>query len=1024
MRSNVRLVDFEIRFSCLDDEVIASAGGGSAFELGSFDQFQDFARAWIGFLREGSPTLLSGEFGRRLALEFPLGGLVESLQVAFAAAHARGKSLRVKIRAERDLVAIPWELLWLERSRPEYLLEGHLILCPGLRVVRARESEVSPPSLSELRVLLIQANPSTRDFPTLTWLETEHETLKARLAGHPKVSLTPLFDAVPPVVERRIRELRPHVVHFSGHCHWRPSGSRLVLQGTDGEAFLSAEGFAKLLRETGVELAILNACDSAGRPNGVAEELHAAGIPSVIGLQGSVLDAGAPRLMRHFYEAALDGATIEDALAEVRQAQGPGPNLCYQPIHYSNSLPAPLLPSSDEVVPTGAEAGMIGRVKELEEIVSQIRNGVGLVTIAGAGGIGKSTLARVAASVLGRSFSDGVHHIPCDAVTDSADLYLAVASTVKCGSHSGGDARERVREHFQGARALLILDGFEQAVSAGHADLVDDLREVTGCPCLVTSRTILGLAAEVALDLEPLALPSEAGANAEAVELFLNLSGLKEPLLDHDRNRVHEICGLLEGMPLAIQLAAKRHHVLGLDVLVDLLRQSRLETLGGESSPLSAAIDRSLSLVSKADRHLLWQITVFVGPFDWEDLRAVAGVEAYGLIDQLTQISNYGLIIVERSAGSRRYRVLDTVREYMGRLVQDETLALQRRQARERHCAHFAARSQGLAEKAKKGKWEEYASEVLASLGNFRAAVAYAAQAGKLEELAILTDSLSRLFSESGLLQDFWNIVEVGMPALEATQNKPAVARLLGLMGAAAARTGDDGACTRYWLRRAELSEELGDFRAAADCFSDIAIQMQQYGDREGMEAMLLRAEGILHDHPDLELSATVMVTRARDAANEGDRDRARELAEQIEGLIEKADNQDALLFVHLNLGRVWRACGGTTAAGRKLRHTLERGLFAERLNLAAMTLLEFGGLFESINGLLESAYLSLRSAEMILKQVGSRHAEMARKRREAFVAAHSEATRFEREWRQTPWRAMVDEVVRRARDVFGSEPA
>lgn len=1023
MRSNGRLVDFEIRFSCLNENVIASAGGGSASDIGSFDQFQDFARAWIGFLREGSPTLSAGEFGRRLAAEFPLGGLVESLQVAFGAAHARGKGLRVKIRAERDLVSIPWELLWVERSRPEYLLEGHLILCPGSRVVRAGVSEVSPPPLSELRVLLIQANPSTKDFPTLTWLEAEHETLKARLAGHPKVSLTPLFDAVPPVVERRIRELRPHVVHFSGHCHCRSSGSRLVLQGTEGEAFLSAEGFAKLLRETGVELAILNACDSAGRPSGVAEELHAAGIPSVIGLQGSVLDAGAPRLIRHFYEAVLDGATIEDALAEVRQAQGPGSNLCYQPIHYSNSLPAPLLPPHEDVS-SGAEAGMIGRVKQLEEIVSKIRNGAGLVTIAGAGGIGKSTLARVAASVLGRSFSDGVHPIPCDAVTDSSDLYLAVASTVKCGSHNGGDARERVREHFQGARALLILDGFEQAVSAGHADLVDDLREVTGCPCLVTSRTILGLAGEVAIDLEPLALPSESGANAEAVELFLKLSGLKEPLSEHDRDRVHEICGLLEGMPLAIQLAAKRHHVLGLDVLVDLLRQSRLETLGGESSPLSAAIDRSLSLVSKADRHLLWQITVFVGPFDWEDLRAVAGVEAYGLIDQLTQISNYGLIIVERSAGSRRYRVLDTVREYMGRLVQDETLALQRRQARERHCAHFAAKSQGLAEKARKGKWEEYASEVLASLGNFRAAVAYAAQAGKFEELATLTDSLSRLFSEAGLLQDFWNIVEVGMPALEATQNKPAVARLLGLMGAAAARTGDDGACTRYWLRRAELSEELGDFRAAADCFSDIAIQMQQYGDRDGMEAMLLRAEGILDDHPDLELSATVMVTRARDAANEGDYDRARELAEQIEGLIEKADNQDALLFVHLNLGRVWRACGGSMTAGRKLRHTLERGLFAERLNLTAMVLLEFGGLFESMSGLLESAYLSLRSAELILKQVGSRHAAAARRRREAFLAAHPEAARFEIEWRPTPWRAMVDEVARRARDVFGSEPA
>ncbi|HEX2165183.1 MAG TPA: LuxR family transcriptional regulator, partial [Thermoanaerobaculia bacterium] len=348
---------------------------------------------------------------------------------------------------------------------------------------------------------------------------------------------------------------------------------------------------------------------------------------------------------------------------------------------------------------------LVGREREVAE-VRRLLAEERLVTLTGAGGIGKTRLAlAVAADASG--FADDVRWVDVAAVGEPQLVPQHVAAA--CGVWDGAAAS--AVDLLVGALApeslLLVLDNCEHLVEAS-ALLVDRL--LRSCPrlrVLATSREALGIAGEQAWLVPPLALPPEdetarAGdvLAAAAVELFVERARGARPgflLADEDAPTVAQICRRLDGLPLALELAAARIKVLAPRELARRLDDAfALLTGGARTAPprhrtLRATLDWSYRLLDEAERSVLRRLSVFLGAFDLEGAEAVAageGVEREAVLDLVAALVDRSLLTVESVAGRARYRLLETVRRYATERLAE---AGERERAARRHVRHHLA---------------------------------------------------------------------------------------------------------------------------------------------------------------------------------------------------------------------------------------------------------------------------------------------------------------------------------------------
>ncbi len=1026
MSVKARILELPLKFSVSEDSIHVALSNHVRDSVPLGNGLDTLRTEWQELRKGDGPSMEQAlQLGSRLADTTVPPSMQDSLQTSLRRAAGRNESIQVSIcLPDISLSWAPWELLAFRRRETDDVLDGILALHPGLRLVR-RIGEGQPPSgfpASGLKVLAIQANPSTSTFPSLGWLAAEQRALAGTFrAPH---SVRSLYDAVPSVLRRALVEFEPDIVHYSGHCERRVSDSYLVLPGTtQAETFLSATEFGSMVAASSAKVVILNACESAGWPNGVAERLVEAGIGVVIGNQGYFGDASGPDFSRRLYQDLLDGATIDEAVALYRQAVSRGSQIGFGPVVYVNSPIEPIRAYGSEGSVPGnlpeTEPPLIGRVQELGELIRGLKNDVRLMSITGAGGIGKSLLARHAARSVSSFFPDGIWIIPCADIGDQDSLYFAVASTLNIGTRGADSLIGAVKEYVSRQTALLIFDCCEGLVASGASEAINEIGSNLRGACLVTSRTRLGSPGEAVVPLGILPVAEGSGIISDSAKLFLQAAQLSLPRLsDKELATVEEIGRTLEGVPLAIQLAGNLHEILGLKDLLKLLRTSQLKTF----SPLSSAIQRSLSLISSKDQHLLWQITVFVGTFTFSDFCAVIGDDAHSLLGGLTQVAGQGLVIVERGRDNdRRYRILDSVREFMAARIQTEEMAEERRAARERHCNHFVSKSRELSQLMRDERWDELGSEIWRSIGNCRAALAFAVANGRDADVATLADSLTRPYCEAGLHSDFSELADRGRKAFASLGDRHAEIRLLGLLGAAAIRNGSEMAGRDYWHERARIAMEVGDHVGAADSYIDLAVQFQQAEELDEAERLLSKAEEHLEQGPNIELSATISIMRASNRLKMGDIDAARSFADIATDQVAASERQDRLLFVHLNLGRTWKRCEDPCRAAEHLAHSLAGARPLNRFILAGLALIELAEVFEGF-AMNESAYLCLVCAERLLKQAQSKYhgrscelLEKFSKQKSALVSAMAS------EVAAASTDMMLDEAIFRARTL--SEP-
>ncbi|MEV7992709.1 regulator [Streptomyces sp. NPDC086077] len=304
----------------------------------------------------------------------------------------------------------------------------------------------------------------------------------------------------------------------------------------------------------------------------------------------------------------------------------------------------------------------VGRSTELAGLARTL-DASRLVTVTGTGGVGKSRLAARAAA--GCAAPGGVWRVDLEPVRDPEFVDYAVVEALGLTDHTTRPPRETLLAHLAERQLLLIMDGFEHLVDACASLVTELLRRAPGLRVLAVGRRPLGVTGERLFPLAPL-------AEAEAVELFADRTAQHGAACDDDR-AVREVCRRLDGIPLAIELAAGRLRALSPGKLLGRLDDRfRLLTGGGREAPhrhqtLRTAIGWSHELCTPGERLLWARLSVFAGAFDLEAAEYVCsggGLDAEDVLDVLTELVAQSVVTREETQAGPRYRMLDTVRAY------------------------------------------------------------------------------------------------------------------------------------------------------------------------------------------------------------------------------------------------------------------------------------------------------------------------------------------------------------------------
>src|SRR5579872_275743 len=379
-----------------------------------------------------------------------------------------------------------------------------------------------------------------------------------------------------------------------------------------------------------------------------------------------------------------------------------------------------------------------GREKDLEELKTQIEEHR-LVTLFGAGGVGKTRLAvQAAAEVLDR-YPDGVWIADLAPITDPELVPSVVARAVGMNQSQGQQTAEILPQWLRGKSLLLILDSCEHVLES-VATLADAIHH--RCPTvrmLATSRQALDLSGEKVSRVSSLGVPRKGGTLSAAdamqfgsVALFVDRATLVNQsfqLTDENAAIVVEICQRLDGIPLAIELAAARVKVLGISNLAQRLNE-RFKLLTGGSraalprqKTLAALIDWSYDLLSPQERALFNRLAIFAGPFSIEAAAAVCSggqVDESDVLDLVASLADKSLIVVETANGDACYRLLESTRQYA---LEKINASGEREDLTRRHADYFRNIAKTAAASFGTLSLSQWLERVEPDLENFRAAL-------------------------------------------------------------------------------------------------------------------------------------------------------------------------------------------------------------------------------------------------------------------------------------------------------------
>jgi predicted ATPase/class 3 adenylate cyclase len=475
----------------------------------------------------------------------------------------------------------------------------------------------------------------------------------------------------------------------------------------------------------------------------------------------------------------------------------------------------------------------IGRDEELAAVIAAVR-GARLVTLTGPGGTGKTRLSLAAAGALLADFPDGVHFVQLAPISDPGLVGATIVGTLGIRLEAGDDPERLLVEHLAGRRTLLVLDNFEQVVAA--APLAGRL--IAAAPrlhILCSSREVLHVRGEQELPVPPLRLPPVEGqapnpvaiAASEAVALFVARARAVSPsfaITETNALTVVGICASLDGLPLAIELAAARVKVLSPEAILARLQHdlsllsSSERDLPERQRTLRGAIAWSYDLLESAEQALFRRAAIFVGGWTLEAVEAVCNPDGdlgRETLDVLASLIDKSLVRSEPALGDEpRFRYLVTIREFG---LQKMAEAGELDEFGRRHAAYFASFAERMVEPLTGPDVVHWVSRLDADYDNLRAAIRWSIDSGEATSALHILGWAWRFWYQGSHLAEGRRAIEevLGLPAA-ASPNRD---RAIGLNGAGgiAYWLADFGAAERYWTEALAINEAHGDVAGTAE---------------------------------------------------------------------------------------------------------------------------------------------------------------------------------------------------------------
>jgi predicted ATPase len=503
-----------------------------------------------------------------------------------------------------------------------------------------------------------------------------------------------------------------------------------------------------------------------------------------------------------------------------------------------------------------AATSFVGRERELAEVADLLGgDGARVVTLTGAAGSGKTRLAVEVAAHAAHTFPDGVFFVPLEDVRDAALVVPAVATALGVEAAEG-----TVRQRLADQTVLLVLDNFEQVLDAAPA-----VAGLVTAPSafLVTSRAPLNIAAERQYPVPPL-------AQSEARALFVERARAVRPDFETSR-AVGEICRRLDGLPLAIELAAAHTKLLTPEAMLPRLT-SRLSLLTGgprerptRQQTLRAALDWSYDLLAEDARTLFARLAVFAGGFDLAAVERVCG----GDLETFETLVDNGLVQVR----GERFGLLDSIREYSSERLAVDLAAEALRLA---HAEYYAALGERLLAADRSDGGRAATSRLLAAdVGNFEAAYGVLRGSSRRGDELRVAEALAGAFDRVGRTRDALRVLEETLRGngFATTQRARIEAQAAWLAAAS----------DEFAKARALASAALDAARSAGDSWSEVTalaaiwLTASEEGDLDVADDALREAEAVTRAKLPQRL-ASVLNDRSVIALERGDYARAREL--------------------------------------------------------------------------------------------------------------------------------------------------
>lgn len=584
----------------------------------------------------------------------------------------------------------------------------------------------------------------------------------------------------------------------------------------------------------------------------------------------------------------------------------------------------------------------VGRHRELAEC-RRLLGDTRLLTLTGVGGCGKSRLMLRLADALVAEHPDGIWFLDLAPLSDPMRVPEALVAALGVQEEAGRTLTDTLADHLRDKRTLILLDNCEQMLAAAAEVAATLLQSCAQVRMVATSREAMAVPGEVTYQVPSLPLPDPGGAggmdmigSSDSVRLFVERAGLVRPGFQLDAQNapvVAEICRRLDGIPLAIELAAARVKVLATDEIRARLDDMFRLLAGGSRATLPrhqtlrATIQWSYDLLSPPEQELLRNLSVFAGGWTLDAATAVSGGEQdeFEVLDALARLVDKSLVVVVVEGGSTRksrYRFLETVRQYALEKLNETG---QGQAVRDRHLDYFLGLATEARDRLTGPEQPRWLSRLEAEHENLLAAISWCLHAEQgIEPGLRMGEALWR----------FWNVrghLTLGREMLDKVlsrdgADRPTQARFSCLRGAAglALDQGDLGSARSLSEQALALARELGEARTIAQALNGLGMAASNAGDAAAARAFYEQSLAAAREAGD-DRSVGVALNNLGDAAMQmRDYASARPLLEESLAIFRRQGGISSQRVALINLAVISTRTGDTVNARKQFLESLQ----------------------------------------------------------------------------------------------------